>query len=153
MSSGIDFDVRFDHAEAALAIRVINSAIAETEAMLKRRRQRKFALDENWDGRAREWYEDRYVGTELVSFVLLDELRATVVHISTSQAAAAAEQNARVTARADRARLQREAEQARAKAEAVRVEEQRQAVEARRAREAALANLKSDTGASASVAA
>jgi uncharacterized protein YukE len=131
MSTGFDVDVRFDHEAANQAIRVLNVAIAESEALLHRRRQRKRQLDPDWEGRASEWYQDRFSATELVSVVVVDQLRLTVQEIAARQAAAYSEQGLRVAARAERARLLREAEEARVRAETQRLESQR--VESQRA--------------------
>jgi uncharacterized protein YukE len=125
MSTGFDVDVRFDHEAAIQAIRVLNIAIAESEALLHRRRQRKSQLDPDWEGRASEWYQDRFSATELVSVVVVDQLRLTVQEIADKQAAAYSEQGSRVAARTERARLLREAEEARVRLESQRAETQR----------------------------
>jgi hypothetical protein len=127
MSSGIDVDVRFDHAAAAQAIRVLNIATSDAEALLKRRRQRKIDLNEDWEGPAAEWYEDRFSALEVVSAIVIEHLRETSRTIAAKQSAATQAQAEKVAARAERARLQREAELARQRAEAARVEAQRKA--------------------------
>jgi hypothetical protein len=150
MSSGIDVDVRFDRAAAAQAIRVLNIAIADTEALLRRRRQRKFELNGDWEGPAAQWYEDRFTAVEVVAAVVLQRLRATARTIAANQQEASAEQFRRVAAREERARLQREAEAARQRAEAqrletARLEAQRKAAEAATNRNASAAPSTSST--------
>jgi hypothetical protein len=125
MSTGIDVDVRFDHAAATQAIRTLNIAIADTEASLKRRRERKFELNGDWEGPAAEWYEDRFAAVEVVAAVVLERLRETVGKIATNQTVASQEQGGKLAAREERARRQREAEAARQRAEAQRLENQR----------------------------
>jgi hypothetical protein len=110
MSSGIDVDVRFDHAVATQAMRTLNIAIADTEASLKRRRERKFELNGDWEGPAADWYEDRFAAVEVVAAVVLERLRTTVQTIASNQQEATAEQSRRMAARAELARLRREAE-------------------------------------------
>jgi hypothetical protein len=124
MSTGIDIDVRFDHAAATQAIRVLNSAIADTEALLKRRRERKFTLSGDWEGPAADWYEDRFAAVEVVAAVMLDRLRETIRALAKNQAAASEEQRGKLQAREFRRQA---AETDRRRLESQRLENQRKA--------------------------